>query len=168
MNQNSKRIDWQNINFQVSSVFHNKGTNPLLVEMSRDLFVESLMMPFVKTTITEKILKTLERFLEDGKINLEWSDEEVRWIGPIKELETYLAIHFVFEVIRIWHTINDNYYDVLGNENKRWSKEEECYLRAAFTTGNSISEIAEDLMRTKRAIHSRLNFLGYYVPQSRY
>jgi len=168
MSQNRKAIDCLNIINRMSSVSHNKDTHPLLVEMSRNMFLESLMMPFVKATITEKVLKTLERFIEDSKTNLEWSDKEVSWIGPKKELETYLAIHFVFEAIKFWHTINVNNDDDLGNDNKRWSKEEECYLRAAFTTGNSISEIAEDLMRTKRAIHSRLNLLGYYVPQIRY
>lgn len=167
MNQNSKNFDYSDMNFIISPVCHNEDTNPPLVGMCRINFVESSMIPGMKATHTEIVLKSLERLVEDSKTSLEWSDEEFCWIGPQKELETYWTLLFVFEVIKLWQTITEN-NDGLGNENKRWSKEQECYLRAAFTTGRSISAMAQDLKRTERAIHSRLNLLGYYVPQFRY
>jgi len=54
------------------------------------------------------------------------------------------------------------------NASKPWSDEEECILHEAFNNGRSISSIALDHGRTIKAICTRLNSLGYRVPQARY
>jgi hypothetical protein len=137
--------------------------------MSREMFAESLMMPFMKAALTEKDIKNLERLVEDCKTKLQWSDGKFCLVGDTqKEVETLLALRYVFEAIKHWNIVAEKSKKEPDSAHKRWSKQEECYLIVAFIAGRTISEIAEDLMRTKEAVRTRLNWLGISVPKSRY